>query len=136
MSNRSVEIKMKLQKSKAFFEEVVILIQNKFYNTAINRLYYSCFHATTALLLSKNLTTKTHSGVGTLLQKEFVQKGLFDIKHASHFSKLMSERNESDYGDYLIIDEKDIDEFLEPSRRYIEYVTAMVMAYVENLPDE
>jgi len=111
---------------------VDVLIENKFYNTAINRLYYSCFHVTSAFLLSKNFAPKTHSGAGTLLQKEFVQKGLFDLQHASLFSKLMNERHESDYGDYLIIDEKDIDEFLEPSKQYVGYVSKLVEDYLEH----
>jgi uncharacterized protein (UPF0332 family) len=86
-------------------------------------------------LLSKNLTPKTHSGAGILLQREFVQKGLFDLKRASLFSKLMNERHESDYGDYLIIDEKDIEEFLEPSKQYVQYVTKLVEDYLEQLPN-
>lgn len=43
MTKKLEEIKLKLRKSKAFLNEVDVLIENKFYNTAINRLYYSCF---------------------------------------------------------------------------------------------
>lgn len=126
MNKREKEVQLKLQKSAAMMAEVEILLQNKFYNTAINRLYYSCFHLTTALLLLKNFTPKTHSGVGILLNKEFVQKEMFDVQHASFFTKLMNERIESDYGDYLIIDETDVDEFFEPAKLYVQYVTKMI----------
>lgn len=54
-------IQLKLAKAKQLFNEVNVLIDNSFYNTAINRLYYSCFHATKALLLTKDLIPKTHN---------------------------------------------------------------------------
>ena len=130
MSKKSEEIRLKLEKSKAIMEEVGILIANKLYDTAINRLYYSCFHATKALLLTKDLMPKTHNGVGTLLQKEFVQKGLFDKQHATLFIKLMVERHESDYGDYLVVGEEDIEQFYEPAKSYVLYVTKMVEDYL------
>ena len=44
-------IQLKLRKAKALLSEADILFQNKFYSTVINRLYYSCFHATKAILL-------------------------------------------------------------------------------------
>jgi uncharacterized protein (UPF0332 family) len=69
--------------------EVDMQLQNHFYTTAINRLYYSCFHATKALLLTKDLTPKTHSGVVTMLHQYFVLPDLFNRNHAAFFSKLI-----------------------------------------------
>ncbi len=46
----------------------------------------------------------------------------------------MNERHESDYGDYLIIDEEDVNEFLDPSKLYVRYVTKLVEDYLEQLP--
>ncbi len=76
-------IQLKLRKAKALLDEAEILFQNKFYATVINRLYYSCFHATRALLLTKNIIPKTHSGVIHQLHLHFVQAGNFDTGHAS-----------------------------------------------------
>ena len=72
-------------------------MQHKFYITVINRLYYSCFHATKALLLTKDLIPKTHSGVVKLLHKHFVSEDAFDMTQAAFFSRLMQERIEDDY---------------------------------------
>ena len=67
MNNKDSSIRLKLSKSKALLAEVDVLVGHKFYITAINRLYYSCFHATKALLLTKDFVPKTHSGVVTIL---------------------------------------------------------------------
>ncbi len=37
--------KYRLQKARETILEVEVQIQNKFWNTAINRMYYACFYA-------------------------------------------------------------------------------------------
>lgn len=99
--------------------EVDALMQLGFYATVVNRLYYACFHATKALLLSKEIIPKTHSGVVTMLHLHFVQSAKFDTVHASFFSRLMQQRIEEDYGDFLMLKESDIIEFIEPAKAYV-----------------
>ena len=105
MSNKEASIKLKIAKAIGLVAEVTILIEHRFYSTAINRLYYSCFHATKALLLTKNIVPKTHSGVVAMLHQHFVQQELFDADQAAFFSRLMQERIDDDYSDFIIIDE-------------------------------
>lgn len=123
-------IKNKLEKGKAFMKEMDVLLQNKFYNTVINRLYYACFHVTKALLMTQGLDAKTHSGVGIVLHKNFIKPGVLEMHHAAFFAKLMNERSESDYGDFLIIDETEVEEFLEPGKDYFQHVSKLVENYI------
>jgi uncharacterized protein (UPF0332 family) len=130
MSNKQASIQLKLAKARKLLEEVEVLMQHRFYITAINRLYYSCFHATKALLLTKDLVPKTHSGVISTLHQHFVQDGLFDFEQASFFSRLMQERIEDDYSDFMVLEEAEVKEFIEPSRAYIAYIEQLI----ENRP--
>ena len=108
-----------------------MLIDNSFYNTAINRLYYSCFHATKALLLTKDLIPKTHSGTATILHQHFVLTNEFDASHASFFGKLMQERIEDDYNDFMILEVDDVMVFLNPAKEYLIYVENLVQQYLD-----
>lgn len=119
-------IRLKIEKAKSIMGEVSVQIQNHFYITAINRLYYSCYHATKALLLTKNLVSKTHAGVISLLNQHFVLTGIFNESKSSFFSKLMHERIDDDYGDFLILDFEDIAEFIEPGKEYLNYVLELI----------
>ena len=101
MSPKDASIQLKLAKAKNLLAEVDVLVHHKFYMTAINRLYYGCFHVTKALLLTKDLIPKTHSGTVSMLHQYFVQEGAFDFDQASFFSRLMQERIEDDYNDLL-----------------------------------
>lgn len=126
MSRKKDAIELKLTKAKALMEEVDFQLKNQYYNTAINRLYYSCFHAAKALLLTRDLIPKTHSGVSTLLHQNFVLTGLFDAKHASFFNKLMNERIADDYSDFMITNLEEIDEFINPVKEFFTYTTSIV----------
>ena len=48
-------IKYRLQKANETISETKILIENKFWNTAINRMYYACFYAVGALLVKNGV---------------------------------------------------------------------------------
>ena len=61
--NQSDLISYRIQRSEETLSEVDILIRNKLWNTAINRLYYACYYAATALLLKYDIKATTHTGV-------------------------------------------------------------------------
>jgi uncharacterized protein (UPF0332 family) len=134
MSNKEASIRLKLAKARSLLSEVDVLMQHQYYITAINRLYYSCFHATKALLLTKDLVPKTHSGVVTMLHQHFVQIDSFDFDQASFFSRLMQERIEDDYSDFMIIDEAEVKEFIEPSKTYVAYIEQLIKNSLSNEP--
>lgn len=48
----------RLAKARETLAEVSLHIQNELWSTAINRLYYACFYATTALLISRGYKLK------------------------------------------------------------------------------
>ena len=102
MTDKELAVKLKIDKAQALMNEVEILLENKFYNNAVNRLYYSCYHATKALLLTIDITPKTHSGLISSLHKYFVAENKFDISHAAFFASLMQARIEDDYNDFII----------------------------------
>jgi uncharacterized protein (UPF0332 family) len=126
MTRREAAIELKIKKALALMDEVEALIQHKFYTTAISRLYYSCFHATKALLLTQDIVTKTHSGVSTLLHQHFVLPDLFDSKHASFFNKLMKKRIHDDYSDFMISNQEEVEEFIKPAKEYLSYTLSVV----------
>lgn len=52
-----------LEKADEAFEAAELLIENKTWNSAINRLYYAAYHTISALLILTDINTKTHKGV-------------------------------------------------------------------------
>jgi uncharacterized protein (UPF0332 family) len=131
MDIQITSIKLKLSKAKELLGDANILFDNGGYNSVVSRLYYACYHATVALMLTKQLQSKTHKGLAVLLHKEFVSKGVFDPKHSAFFSRLMQERTLDDYGDFLIADKEDVVSFMQPSIEYINYIEKLIAALDE-----
>ncbi len=65
-----------MERANDTLNEIGILLQNQFYNNAVNRLYYACFYAVSALLVSKEIQSKTHSGTKQMFGLHFVKLGL------------------------------------------------------------
>lgn len=126
MNDRLLSIQLKLSKAKTLLSEARILVENKGYNSVISRLYYACYHATCALLLTKALQSKTHKGLPVILNKEFVSDGTLDHEKSAFFARLMQERMDEDYGDFLIADEDTIAEFFQPAIQYINYIEKII----------
>ena len=61
-------LKYRLESARKTFDAAKILAQHGFWNSAVNRLYYSLFYAVNALLVKNNIQTKTHSSLKTKLR--------------------------------------------------------------------
>ena len=105
IENRDEYIKYRFQRAEESLDDALILIENKKWNTAINRLYYSCFYAVIALLLKNNIETRSHDGARTKFSNEFIKTGKLDKKYGKLFSKLFDYRQKGDYGDLYDFDE-------------------------------
>jgi uncharacterized protein (UPF0332 family) len=61
--NKEDYVNYRFNKALSTISEVEVLIENKFWNTAINRMYYACFYAVSALLVNEDIHTSSHTGV-------------------------------------------------------------------------
>jgi len=96
-------IKYRINKSWETYNASKILIETKFYSSALNRIYYACFYMVVALLLTKDLSSSKHSGVKSLFNKHFVNQGFIDKKWGSFYSDIFQNRQEADYEDLNIV---------------------------------
>ena len=82
-------VKLKIERAHETLIEAIGNIEMKFYHAASNRLYYACFYAVTALLLSNNMSAKTHDGNATLLNLHFVLKGKITREQGKLYKNLL-----------------------------------------------
>jgi uncharacterized protein (UPF0332 family) len=59
--NRKELVQYRLGRAKDTLLEVNLHVDNELWNTAVNRLYYACYYAVTALLVSEEIITQTHA---------------------------------------------------------------------------
>ena len=106
IKSKSEYIQYRFKRSQESFEEALIMIQNSKWNTAVSRLYYSCYYAVIALLLKHNIETRSHNGVRIKFSDTFIKTGKIDVKFGKLFSRLADFRQKGDYGDLYDYDDK------------------------------
>lgn len=55
-------VRYRMENARNTLSEVEFQINNGFYNTAVNRMYYACYYAVCALLIANKIQTKSHDG--------------------------------------------------------------------------
>jgi len=52
-----------------------LLKEGEEWNPCVNRLYYACFYAVSALLIQQGLSSSKHTGVRSLFNRHYVKTG-------------------------------------------------------------
>ncbi len=99
---RQAIVAHRLENAHKTLAELPILMENKLWNTAVNRLYYACYYAVSALLISYNIEAKTHSGVRSMLGMNFTKTEKLSIEMNKFYFDLFENRQASDYADSFI----------------------------------
>jgi len=79
----------RLEKATETFEVAELLINNKKWNSAVNRLYYAAYYAISALLFQAEINTKTHSGVKTQFFLHYIKTNIIEIESGKVYSDLL-----------------------------------------------
>ena len=125
--NRSDLVKIRLQKAKETYAEINSFVQLKYWRTAANRLYYSCFYAVSALLIKNEIKAHTHSGIISQFGLNFVITDIFSQAEGKFYKKLFELRQTGDYDDWVTISENDIIPLIEPSKNFIDKIEQLIL---------
>lgn len=89
-------IRYRLKRAGETLEEAALLYEKKHLNAYVNRLYYACFYAVSALLLVEGQSSSKHSGVRALFNKEWVNRKRIAADHGRVYRRLYDSRQKGD----------------------------------------
>ena len=87
---------------------------------AASRAYYSLFYTASALLLSRDLSFSSHSGVIANFGKEFARTGALHPKYHNFLIESQDRRNIGDYSLVAEVTEEQTLEMLEWAEEFIK----------------
>ena len=125
-SGRNELVKYRLSRAHETLREVDILIENQLWNTAVNRLYYACFYAVNALLLSKEIKAQTHAGVRQMFGLHFIKNGLIEKDLGRFYSNIFDKRITGDYDDFIDYQKPDILALVKPAKELIQEIDKLI----------
>ena len=119
-------IAYRISRAHEAIEEARILFDAGHVNAYVNRLYYGCFYATSALLLTKNLSTNKHGQLRSLLHREFVKTGSIPQEMGKHFDLLFNNRQKGDYADLVVFKADEVAGWLVQTKTFVSHIEALI----------
>ena len=119
-------VKYRIARAHETLREVDILIDNKLWNTAINRLYYSCYYAVSALLINAEIKAQTHAGVRQMFGLHFVNTGLIDRDLGRYYSNIFDKRLTGDYDDFIEYGHDDVIALFDPAKELVNQIDQLI----------
>ena len=114
--------KLRIESAFNTYKAAKVLAENGFWNSAINRLYYSVFYAVNALLVRNEVFVQTHSGMRNQFSKLFIKTGKFDKKYGKLLVQLYDWRQKGDYENLFDFTEETVNILFDPVKEMIETI--------------
>lgn len=119
-------IAYRMKRARDAIEEAKMLFDAGHFNAYVNRLYYACFYAVSALLLTRDLSTSKHGYLRSLMHQEFVKTGLIPKELGKHFDLLFDSRLEGDYGDFARFNADEVTGWLEQTQKFVAHAEGLI----------
>jgi len=121
-----VLIKLWLEKATDALASARLELDEGYLSFAVNRLYYSCFYAVTALLLRSGRQFARHSAVMSEFNRIYVKTGKVDVAWSKFYQKLFDDRQESDYIPTATFEHAEISQQIEQAESFIKTICHLI----------
>jgi len=118
-----LEQKKLIAKAKESLIASQILAENKLYNFAGARAYYTMFYIAQAFLWSKEMSFSSHSAVISAFGKEIAKTGIVPVEFHRYLIDAQDKRTQGDYSidDDIELNNDDVQILIEQSQEFIEW---------------
>jgi len=120
-------IKYRIEQSKKAIEEIPFQIENKYYTTAVNRMYYGMFYSLTALALLYKFETSKHLQLIGWFNKTFIKPNIIDFKHGNSIRNIFEKRQKGDYEPFIEFSEIEVLTMYENMKNFISAIEKFII---------
>lgn len=118
-------IEYRMERARETLDEAKVMFDAGRTNAYVNRLYYACFYAVSALLLTRDFSTSKHSYLRSLMHREFVKTGLISKGMGDHFDMLFDNRLKGDYADFIRFEAEDVAGWFEQTQEFVKHIDGL-----------
>ena len=109
-----------IEKAKEALVSARSELQSGRFAFAMNRAYYACFYAVSAILLKKGKKFSKHSGVRAALHQHLVKPGLVSIELGKIYDQLFGDRQEGDYIELIQFEKEQVANALQNASSFVD----------------
>lgn len=122
-ADKVILINYRLERAEESLKAAQLMLENKLYVSAMNRIYYAMFYSVQALLVLNDNTFSKHGQVKGFFNREFIKTGVFPKDLGKLFNIVFEYRQKFDYVDLIIPEEKLITDYIVKATKFIEQIT-------------
>jgi uncharacterized protein (UPF0332 family) len=119
-------VKYRVSRALESLSEAKILAESSHWNACVNRLYYACFYAVSALLVLHKMKSKKHSGIRSFFNLHFVKTGIVSLESARIYNDLFERRQEGDYEDFFVFNEAEAKPWVNDAESFVNTLRALI----------
>ncbi len=117
----------RINNARKLLPEIKDHIERGYYNTAMNRMYYACFYAVSALLLHTEIDgIKSHEGVRQMFGKHFILTHIIPKEWGHFYTIIYNNRTAADYEDFKNYDLAEVQEMYPKVCTFIELIYSTI----------
>lgn len=123
-----IAVSLLIEKSDRNMEQAKANASLEYWDLVANRLYYSVFHAVTALMQTDGMKMGTHKGTSSQFGQHYILTGIFERKDGILYSRLQTMREKADYQNTFTLTPEEGIKLIEAT----EDLRIRVIAHVKN----
>ena len=123
---RKEYVKYRIESAYKTIEAAKVLGEQGFWNSAVNRLYYSVFYAVNALLVLNDISIKSHTATKSQFSLHFIKTGKIDKKFGKLLAELYDWRQKGDYENIFDYDSESVKPLFGPVIEMIELIDSEI----------
>ena len=120
--DRNSYVQNRIETAYKTLDAAKILAENGFWNSAVNRLYYSVFYIVNAILVKHEIITQSHSGAKSQFSLHFIKTGKLDKKYGKLLAELFDWRQKGDYENLYEFDSESVLPLLDSVLEMIQQI--------------
>ena len=126
-------IRYRLARSRETMDEARLLLGSGHRNACVNRLYYACFYAVSAVLLPEGHASAKHSGVRALFERHLVKTGHVTVTLGRTYRRLFTRRQHGDYDDFVQFKEDEVHTWVKDAEEFVNTITRLAEAQLPRI---
>ena len=126
-SQKEVLVKYWLEKAHEALESARLEYKDERLTFAMNRIYYACFYALTAVFRDRDKMFKKHKGLRSALHRDLVRSGVLEERWGKFFDDVFEARQRGDYTPMVTFEPDQIEEFLKQAEAFLHEIENLLI---------
>ncbi len=116
--------------------EAELTLKNGHLHGAVNRIYYACFYAVSALLLTDGLSSAKHSGVRSLFAHNWINTGKFPKEMGKFYHRIFEHRQKGDYDDLVTFSGDEVEQWFYQAKAFVREIAKRIEGQLQQKPEK